>query len=365
MRAHLTFALILLVSVPIELTNANAQLPGAGEPTANGSSADEMAELQKKAEAGDASAAYALAHAYETGKGVRQNLQLAAFWYRNAAERGNVAAQSSLGVLYWLGEGVDEDRKEAVKWYQKAARQGDANAMFNLGAAYYDGEGVNLDDTHALAWFLLASEAGCKPAQDAAKRSQAGSRPGTVCDAYLAVGEMYEKGQDLSRDLKQAEAWYRNALKKNQCGEARTHLIALFLNAGNYGDALEWCKEAARKRNPAGDLCLGHLYQQGLGVNQNLKAAFQWYERAANGGNTAGMFALGQMYENGQATKVNRPEAMFWLFWAARDGNREAVAEARRVRASMTEKEWKDARKKLAQKFDLKAVESVLQANNK
>jgi hypothetical protein len=363
MRAHLTLALILALTIPV-VSSAKAQSPTRGEPAADSSSATGIIELQRKAEAGDPSAAYALGYAYETGKGIGQNWKLAVFWYRNAAEWGDAAAQGALGVFYWLGEGVDKDRKEAVKWYHKAARQGDANAMFNLGAAYYNGEGENIDDTRAYAWFLLAREAGSTAGRDAARRSQSEHGQKATCDAQLSVAEMYEKGVDLPHNLNLAENWYRRAGKDHDCKEAKIRLASLFLNSGNYTDALEWCKAAANENLSGGAFCLGHLYQKGLGVNQDLKGAFQWYKRAANGGDTAAMVALGQMYENGEATKIDRTEATIWLLEAARRGNKDALAEAGKVHSSMTEKEWKETRKRLERKYDISAIDRILQGNN-
>jgi uncharacterized protein len=167
--------------------------------------------MKSRAGSGDPSAQYALGKAYETGNGIQKNAQQAAFWYRKASEQGNAKAQNSLGVLYWMGEGVDKDKKEAVEWYRKAARQGDSNAMFNLGAAYYNGEGVATNDTLALAWFLLAAEGGSAGARDAAQRSEQEHQPWMLNDACLAVGEMYEKGENLPKNLDVASAWYKKA----------------------------------------------------------------------------------------------------------------------------------------------------------
>jgi TPR repeat protein len=365
MRAYVIVALILILGITIPLNGAKAQSPVVGEPPSDSSSEGDIKELQKKAEAGDSSAAFSLGHAYETGKGVHPNFQLAAYWYRNAAEWGNAAAQSNLGLLYWLGEGVDKDKKEAVKWYLKAARQGNANAMFNLGVAYYNGEGANVDYTRAYAWFLLASEAGSAAGQDAAKRSQTEHGRTAVCDAYLSVAEMYEKGVDLPRNLSLAEGWYRKAVKDHGCKGGTIRLASLFLNAGNYADALEWCKIAEKEGYSQGAFCLGHLYQQGLGVTLDLKAAFQWYDRATKRGNAAAMLALGEMYENGQATNVDRVEAMV-LFIRASAANQEATAKARRLRAAMNEEEWKKTQQRLRLiHLDPQKIDIFLQGDGK
>jgi len=48
--------------------------------------------------------------------------------------------------------------------------------------------------------------------------------------------------------------------------------------------------------------------------------------------------------------------------YAQRAGNKNALAEAKRIRSSMTEKEWKEAQKKLPYNFDKKAVDKILQS---
>lgn len=48
---------------------------------------------------------------------------------RGRSEKGSVAAQVRMGSLYWLGKGVPEDYQEAAKWFRKAAEQGHARGQ--------------------------------------------------------------------------------------------------------------------------------------------------------------------------------------------------------------------------------------------
>jgi len=319
----------------------------------------EISDLQKRADSGEASAEYALGRAYESGNGVPKRADQAATWYRKAAEQGDAKAQNSLGVLYWIGDGVEKDRGEAVRWYRKAARQGNANAMFNLGAAYYNGEGVGLNDTSAHAWFLLSSKAGNSSGKDAAKRSEAERGPTGLGEACRAIGQMYEKGEDLPKDAGLAAAWYEKATE-NGDREAKVNLAALYLNAADYSHARHWCEAAANEKYPGGYYCLGYLYQHGSGVDLNSKEALRWYEQAANVGNMASMQALARMYENGEGTKPDRVQAFVWYLVAAQRGSQGAMAEAKRIRSSMTDKEWKGAQHKLPRDFDPKKVDNFL-----
>jgi TPR repeat protein len=321
-------------------------------------SAAEISDLQKKADSGEAASQLALGKAYESGSGVPRRLDQAAIWYHKAAEQGNANAQNALGVLYWLGDGVEKDKIQAIQWYRKAARQGNANAMFNLGAAYYNGEGVGVNDTLAYAWFLLSSEAGSSSGQDAAKRSRREHGPAAFNDACLAVGQMYEKGDDLPKNLELAATWYRKAAEGGHT-EATIDLAVLYLKANDFVQARHWCEAAAKVDLPGGYYCLGHLYQQGRGVGPSPKEAFRWYEKGALRGNLASQQALARMYENGEGTKPDRTQAFVWFLMAARRGNQDAIAEANKLRSLMTEKEWKDTKKKLP--FDPKTVDAILQ----
>jgi hypothetical protein len=255
---------------------------------------------------------------------------------------------------------VDRDKKEAVRWYRQAARQGDANAMFNLGAAYYNGEGVNGNDNLAFAWFLLSSEAGSASGQDAATRTRGEHGPAALNEAWFTIGKMYATGEDLPRNAELAATWYRKAADRGY-SEAKIGLAVLSLNISNFGEARHWCEAAAKDRHAGGSFCLGHLYEQGLGVEQSSEEARKWYEEAVKSGNSQAMQVLGHMYEKDQGTKTDRPQAFLWFFISARRGNRDAILAANQLRSSMTEKEWKDAQKKLRQhNFDLKQVDLVL-----
>ena len=146
--------------------------------------------LKQRAEAGDAEAQVHLGSAYYAGKGVPQDLQEAANWFRKAAEQGNADAQYNLGVMYHKGEGVLEDDKEAVKWYRKAAEQGDADAQNNLGVMYGFGKGVPQDYVTAYAWYNIAQANG---------NAKAKEWKGIV--AKKMTPDQIAEGQKLSREM--------------------------------------------------------------------------------------------------------------------------------------------------------------------
>ena len=109
---------------------------------------------------------------------------------RKKAEAGDAAAQNNLGVKYDKGQGALKDQKEAVKWYRKAAAQGNAFAQNNLGYAYGKGEGVPKDDVAAYAWYSL----GAFPCQELGAEN---------CEivAKEMTPEQIAKAQELSKEL--------------------------------------------------------------------------------------------------------------------------------------------------------------------
>ena len=128
--------------------------------------ANMIKNISKHAEQGNANAQNLVGEMYFLGKGVKQDYQEAAKWYRKAAEQGDANAQYNLGLLYENGQGVIQDRKEAAKWYKMAAEEGYAYAQNNLGLLYENGQGVLKDDIMAYALFNLAAVQGSKEARN-------------------------------------------------------------------------------------------------------------------------------------------------------------------------------------------------------
>ncbi|MBI1285244.1 MAG: sel1 repeat family protein [Thiobacillus sp.] len=80
----------------------------------------------------------------------------------------------------------------AVKEFRASAEKGDANSQFNLALMYEQGIGVSKDDKQALAWYRKSAEQGNSNAQ-----------------YNLAV--LYENGRGGAVDFAKANQWYRKA----------------------------------------------------------------------------------------------------------------------------------------------------------
>ena len=84
----------------------------------------EAARLSQKAAAQDnAYGQYALACAYEAGRGVEEEPVKALYYYKKSAQQGYKYAMFMLARCYEKGIGTDRDLRAALRWYEKAAEQ--------------------------------------------------------------------------------------------------------------------------------------------------------------------------------------------------------------------------------------------------
>ena len=228
---------------------------------------------------GDTEAMTRLGNRYCSGKGVRQDFDEAAKWYRKALWKGSAEARCGLGLMYLSGKGVVRDTGKALKWLQESADLGFAGAMKSLGDMYAGGDGVPQDDEAAADWYRNAAEHGS-------------------ADAEYIMGEMYSEGRLVPRNDGVAAGWYR---------------------------------KAAEQGNADAQYILGGMYRDGIGVRKDQAEAGRWYRRAsracrmdAESGNAAAQCVLGVMYENGLGVRRNFERAADWYGKAASQGYAEA-----------------------------------------
>jgi len=157
-----------------------------------------------------------------------QNPTEAARWYRSAAERGDVHAQMQMAFMYENGHGVPEDGAQAIEWYRKAAAQGDRDAGFWIAYLYKDGHGTPKNMEEAVRWYKWAAEKGDSRAyaslgeyyMDTGNYPEAIScfrkAAGENARGQFYLGEMYEKGLGVPRNLNKAAYWYRLAANSKE-----------------------------------------------------------------------------------------------------------------------------------------------------
>src|SRR5579863_10313469 len=92
----------------------------------------DISGIRTAAEHGTVQDEIALADAYFMGRGLPQDIKLAAFWYEKAAGAGDPLAQNQIGYFYESGLGVPMDGARAAHWFQLAAACGYLEAKVNL-----------------------------------------------------------------------------------------------------------------------------------------------------------------------------------------------------------------------------------------
>ena len=120
--------------------------------------AESLKWAQKAVDAGCGDGYWPLALAYEHGRGVDKNPDIAIEYYEQGAELGNAACQHSLGCYYIRGDYLKKDNKKAFELFRESAAQGYGLAMKDLGRCYQFGTGCMGNMKTALEWYTKASE---------------------------------------------------------------------------------------------------------------------------------------------------------------------------------------------------------------
>ena len=120
------------------------------------------------------------------------------------------------------------DYATAFKLIKPLADQGYAEAQHNLGVMYQFGEGVIADDKEAVKWYRKAANQGDARAQ-------------------FDLGNMYLSGEGVLQDDK---------------------------------EAMKWCRKAADQGDARAQNNLGNMYLSGEGVLQDDKKAYMWWNVA-------------------------------------------------------------------------------------
>ena len=150
---------------------------------------------KKAADQGNADAMWILALAYEHGRGVDENVDIAIEYYEQGAELGNAACQHSLGCYYARGDYLKKDNKKAFELFQKSAAQGYGLAMKDLGRCYQFGTGCMGNMKTALEWYTKASEVLDDPELDQRVMAFQG-----LANVDPSWGEDYPGEDDLDED---------------------------------------------------------------------------------------------------------------------------------------------------------------------
>ena len=200
------------------------------------------------AEKGNAKAENSLGGMYRSGRGVNQDKVEAVVWYRKAARQNDPSAMFNLGTAYYNGDGVGMDDVAAFAWFLLAQNFGSrpaidavkrmteeagnrqTNAFEKIGDMYQKGDDLPESYNAAVNWYRKAAENGEARVQvklanlllhdptgtpnynEVHRLCEKAAKQNSPTGAYC-VGELYEQGLGLERDLPKAAAWFSEAAK--------------------------------------------------------------------------------------------------------------------------------------------------------
>jgi len=156
--------------------------------------------------------------------------------------------------------------------------------------------------------------------------------------AKFALGQLYEEGTGVPKDLKAAVEWYTQAANEGLIS-AQSHLGSFYefteSDFNNIELAIKYYRMASEHNDTYSQYKLGEIYERGKGVEVDYEKALKYYLLAADGDEVFAQNALGRMYENGIGVEKNEIEALMWYMIAA-ENHQERNAIKSRNRLSKT-----------------------------
>ena len=222
-------------------------------------SQEEADALFSKAKEGDVDAQLKLGQAhYSAG-----NFEAALDWFEKAALTKESDALVRLGELYMEGKGTDKNPAKAI-WAYEMAIVIDANcdALESLGECYLEGNGVNKETNIGLSYLERAARQG-------------------LCTAMVFLGNLYQCGIDVNRDLDEAEKWFSMAAMGYSTA-GYNNLMEVYREKENYEYMKIWSRLYMKMGNPRAFHNVGVMLYRGEGMAEDKNRAMELIRQAAD-----------------------------------------------------------------------------------
>lgn len=104
-------------------------------------------------------------------------------------------------------------------------------------------------------------------------------------DAQFKLAHMYENGEGITKDLREAVEWYRKAAEQGRA-QAQHNLGWMYIEGSgdltkNLSEAAKWLHKSAKQGHKSSQNSLGYMYSHGEGVTKDLEEADKWFQKAA------------------------------------------------------------------------------------
>ncbi|MFZ2306112.1 MAG: SEL1-like repeat protein [Rhodoferax sp.] len=229
--------------------------------------------------------------------------------YKPAVCAGNPCAMSLPVdiVITALKPGSRFKDAKALDMLRSAAESGDLRAQNDLGERYEYGRGVNRDMAQAIKWYRESANQGFASGQN-------------------NLGRSYEAGRGVDKNLTEAADWYRKSAEQSYAPAQSNYGYMLAHGRGVPVDlpgSVQWYQKSAAQGYAGGQNNLGWAYQHGLGVEKDLVKAVSLYELAAKKNHALAQLNLAKAHATGQGTQQDAKLYATWIKRSAESGNSE------------------------------------------
>ena len=116
------------------------------------------------------------------------------------------------------------------------------------------------------------------------------------------------------------------------------------MEAGQFKQAMQELRPAARSGNADAEELIGVMYAMGLGVPRDDRRAFEWYLRSAMKGHPGAQSGVGWYYEVGRGVEApDLVRAYMWYVLSAIGGDPDAAISQEEVVKKMTKEQIEEA----------------------
>ena len=367
---------------------------------------------QSAADLGFAEAKVRLAMLYLTGEGFAQDVKKAILLFIQAAEQGEAVAQYNLGIAYEKGlGGLKQNDDLAHFWYHQAAYQNHPQAVIRLQEAkfakkaaksllatdiLFDQPALIDSDTAVAATTATTATATDKTVTDTlddgqtiteqqhhqqtateqTTPEQTTTDPAAITKLTFAIDDVLSSDSQpvnfndddlpvhpdseaifarglstVHEDLKKAFNFFEQAaLLGHAKAEYNMGLAFLYGLGGNHvctETAIEWLEKSANQSFRPAYLVLGWLYQGGNPYLDEVSDeigetiiidhdnAISQFEMASELGHAQAQYFLAQLYANGNGVAVDADKSLAWLTQSAKHGYLAAVNQLRQSMPSI------------------------------
>ncbi|MFJ5445972.1 tetratricopeptide repeat protein [Methylobacillus methanolivorans] len=251
----------------------------------------QLSIFNMKAEMGIAKFQVIIGNAYYDGIHIEQNIELAEYWWEEAAEQGNTEAELNLMQLYIR---MNESPARVIPYLKKLVTKGNPEAMFHYGLALTYGKGVKKNVRTGESWLSKAARLNhidalvalskiyseIKQLRNHTKSHQYQKR---ACDLGHKKS-MYEYSYNKILNEKNitdiSSKVYLEKLAADGHPEPLMLLAHLKVHSGNFVESVKHLHDAAMLNYGPANWMLGRCYEDGWTVKRSPSKAHYYKNRS-------------------------------------------------------------------------------------